>query len=101
MKVVSVVRISWLAGVAFLFSPLLHASDLEFAPPVCLDVPGVGDLEGPEVVDYDGDGQLDLLSGLYSGHLLFRRNNGSNEAPNYAEPVKLKRSGEDIKLKHW
>ena len=77
------------------------AGENRFGPPQGLDVPGCTELEGPEVIDYDGDGVRDLLSGLYSGHLLLRRNLGTNKVPRYAEPVKLQSGGKDIKLKHW
>ena len=79
----------------------LQAEEPAFSPPERLQVPEMKELEGAEVVDYDGDGVQDLLSGLYSGNLLFRKNTGTNDAPKYAAPVKLKRGGEDIKLKHW
>jgi len=60
------------------------------------------ELEGVEIVDYDGDGIQDLLSGLYSGHLLFRKNTGTNGSPKYAKAVKLTLYNEKaIKLKHW
>lgn len=77
------------------------AREVAFAAPVRLDVPGSRELEGPELVDFDGDGKVDLLSGIYKGHLLFRKNEGTNAAPKFAAPVKLKSGGKDIKLTHW
>ena len=77
------------------------AGEVRFGPPQSLQVPGLEKLEGPEVVDYDGDGVQDLLSGNYSGNILFRKNTGTNAAPKYADPVNLKRGEKDIKLKHW
>ena len=89
------------AGLAASLVSSLGAKDVAFGPPERLQVPELTELEGPEIVDYDGDGVRDLLSGNYGGNLLFRKNTGSNEKPEYAKPVKLKRGGEDIKLKHW
>ena len=79
----------------------LRADEAKFGAAERLEVPGLKALEGPEVVDVDGDGVADLLSGVYAGNLLFRKNTGTNTAPKYAEPVKVQRGGEDIKLKHW
>ena len=101
MRTVKVFRSVSLAGLALSFGFTLHADDVSFSSPERLQVPDMKELEGAEVVDYDGDGVQDLLSGLYSGNLLFRKNTGSNEDPKYAAPVKLQRGGEDIKLKHW
>ena len=84
-----------------LMATLVSAGEVTFGPPVHLDVPECTQLEGPELVDYDGDGKLDLLSGLFSGNLLFRKNVGSNAAPKFAKPTKLQSGGKDIKLKHW
>ena len=77
------------------------ARDVSFGPPERLQVPGLTALEGPEVVDFDGDGVRDLLSGNYAGNLILRKNTGTNAAPEFAPPVKLQRAGKDIKLKHW
>ena len=93
---------AWLAAsLVSSFGSETPAEGVQFASPERLDVPGLTQLEGPEVVDFDGDGVRDLLSGVYAGNLLFRKNTGTNKKPEYAEPVKLKRGGEDIKLKHW
>jgi hypothetical protein len=79
----------------------LVAEDVTFAPPVRLEVPDCKELEGPEVVDVDGDGIRDLLSGVYAGYLLVRQNTGTNDAPQYGKPVRLQSAGQDIKLEHW
>ena len=77
------------------------AREVAFAPPEKLQVPGLETNEGPEHVDYDGDGVRDLLSGNYAGNIIFRKNSGTDAAPKFEAPVNLKREGKDIKLKHW
>lgn len=89
------------AGLAASLVSTASAGEISFAPPVRLEIPECTQLEGPELVDFDGDGKLDLLSGVYSGNLLFRKNVGSDAAPKFATPVKLQSGGKDIKLKHW
>jgi hypothetical protein len=44
----------------------------------------------PEVVDWDGDGDLDLLCGNINGYLFFIENKGSPGNPQLAPPVPLK-----------
>ena len=78
-----------------------QAGDLVFSEAKRIEMPGQKDLEGPEAVDFDGDGRIDLLSGVYRGHLLFRKNVGTKENPQFESPVILKSNGADIKLKHW
>lgn len=41
----------------------------------------------PVFVDLDGDGDKDILIGLGDGTLVFVRNNGSAQTPNYATPI--------------
>ena len=36
-----------------------------------------------QLVDYDGDGKLDLVAGNYAGQLYFIHNNGSSKAPSF------------------
>lgn len=42
-----------------------------------------GTLGVPNVVDWDGDGNLDLLSGNSEGEFLFWKNRGTNEQPDF------------------
>lgn len=42
-----------------------------------------GTLGVPNVVDWDGDGALDIISGNSEGEFLFWKNLGTNEAPEY------------------
>ena len=83
----------------------LSAADSEspqptLSPPVKLSGIELKDLEGPEFADVDGDGRADLLSGTYSGNLLFRKNTGETK-PKFSDPAPLQSEGKDIKLKHW
>jgi hypothetical protein len=96
-----------LAVGALALSPFatVFASDaetaIELAEPVKLPGLNIEALEGPEFADVDGDGKRDLLSGTYSGSLLFRKNIGSEGEPEFSAAVPLQAGGEDIKIKHW
>ncbi len=52
----------------------------------------------PQVVDWDGDGLQDLLSGNTSGQLLFYRNVGTAEAPSFADYLLVEAGGVPIDL---
>jgi hypothetical protein len=80
---------------------LAQSGEVSFSEGRKIEMPGQTDLEGPEAVDFDGDGKIDLLSGVYRGHLLFRKNVGTKENPAFDKPVILKSNGKDIKLTHW
>ena len=90
-----------IAGLAVSSISSGNAAEVKFGAPQRLQIPGLEKLEGPELVDYDGDGVRDLLSGNYAGNIIFRKNTGTDAKPKWAEPVKLQRDGKDIKLKHW
>lgn len=55
-----------------------------------------GSLTVPNVVDWNGDGTLDIVSGNSEGRLLYFKNNGTNVNPNFAYPEELKSGGEPI-----
>ena len=57
-----------------------------------------GSLVVPELVDWDGDGVLDIISGNSAGYILFFRNKGSNIHPVFASPEYLKAGGEIIHI---
>ncbi|OFX29597.1 MAG: hypothetical protein A2W90_23240 [Bacteroidetes bacterium GWF2_42_66] len=55
-----------------------------------------GTLSVPNVVDWDGDGLLDIVSGNSEGRLLFFKNNGSDISPDFAFPEEIKSAGNPI-----
>lgn len=77
------------------------AAPLQFTAPAKHPTLTVKELEGPTLVDYDADGKIDLISGNYNGNIIFRKNTGTNAAPVYAAPTKLKSAGEVIAVNHW
>ncbi len=48
----------------------------------------------PELADWDGDGDLDLLMGGFSGHVGVRINEGSAESPAFATKTLFAQSGD-------
>ncbi|WP_018625854.1 FG-GAP repeat domain-containing protein [Niabella aurantiaca] len=57
-----------------------------------------GSLVVPTLVDWDGDGVLDIISGTSSGYILFFKNKGTNEVPQMINPVRLKAGGHMIHI---
>ncbi len=57
-----------------------------------------GSLTVPNVVDWDGDGALDIVAGNSEGRLLFFKNNGSDAVPDFAPSVELESDGEPIRF---
>ena len=57
-----------------------------------------GSLVVPNLVDWDGDGVLDIVSGTSPGFILFFKNMGSNARPVYAAPEKLTAGGSVIHI---
>lgn len=55
-----------------------------------------GSLSVPSVVDWDGDGVLDIVAGNSEGRLLFFRNRGSNLSPAFGDWEYLCSDGEPI-----
>ena len=55
-----------------------------------------GSLTVPNVVDWDGDGKLDIVSGNSEGRLLFFKNNGTDVLPDFAYPEEVKSDGKPI-----
>lgn len=55
-----------------------------------------GSLTVPNVVDWDGDGVLDIVSGNSEGRLLFFKNNGTNREPAFALSQYICAAGEPI-----
>ena len=52
----------------------------------------------PVVVDLDGDGRKDLLTGNYYGQLLFYANTGTDEAPSFSGYTSVESDGVPIDL---
>lgn len=57
-----------------------------------------GSLPSPTVIDWDGDGHQDIISGNSEGHALFFRNIGTDNEPKFIPGVKLQAGGRDIQV---
>ncbi|MCA9449771.1 MAG: VCBS repeat-containing protein, partial [Candidatus Omnitrophica bacterium] len=57
-----------------------------------------GSLPVPNAVDWDGDGDLDIVAGNSEGFVLFFENAGSNADPKYRSGVHLKAGGETVHI---
>jgi len=57
-----------------------------------------GSLPVPNLVDWDGDGLVDLVVGNSEGRLLYFRNIGSETAPAFAPAIALAAGGEEIQI---
>jgi hypothetical protein len=55
-----------------------------------------GSLPVPTIVDWDGDGALDIVAGNSEGRILFFRNCGSSQSPAFASGVPLAAGGRPI-----
>lgn len=58
-----------------------------------------GSLTVPNVVDWDGDGVLDIVAGNSEGRLLFFKNNGTNRNPDFAMSEEICAGGKPILLR--
>ncbi len=78
------------------------SDSISFNAPKIYTVPDSPKLEAPSFFDYDKDGVTDLISGNYKGHVMFRKNLGTNAKPRYAKPSKLRYAdGSIIAVHHW
>ncbi|HYH55282.1 MAG TPA: VCBS repeat-containing protein, partial [Anseongella sp.] len=57
-----------------------------------------GSLVVPGLADWDGDGDLDIVSGTSLGHIYLFENQGDNAAPEFGIPETLKAGGYDIHI---
>lgn len=67
-------------------------------------LPGIETKEknlGPDLVDLDGDGKLDLVAGNYGGVFFVYRNEGTASEPSFGAPTKLQSGGKDLAIEHW
>jgi len=55
-----------------------------------------GTLTVPNVIDWDGDGALDIVAGNSEGRLLFFKNIGKNSLPEFAFPEEMHSAGSPI-----
>jgi hypothetical protein len=67
-------------------TPVLEADALLYA----------GSLPAPTIVDWDGDGRLDLAAGNSGGRILFFRNHRTSQAPAFATGIALEAGGRQI-----
>ena len=58
-----------------------------------------GSMSVPNVVDWDGDGTLDVVVGNSAGNLLFFRNRGTNQLPAFGEGEYLLSCGEVAEIR--
>jgi dienelactone hydrolase len=58
----------------------------------------VGALATPSSVDWDGDGDEDLIVGDTAGYLSLVENLDGDDPPRWAEPLRLKAAGETIRI---
>lgn len=57
-----------------------------------------GSLAIPQVCDWDGDGDMDVVTGGSDAYILFFENRGTNSLPVFAEPVEMQAGGDVIEL---
>lgn len=57
-----------------------------------------GSLPVPSVVDWDGDGRLDIIAGNSEGRILFFGNRGSDEKPAFGNGIPLSAGGREIHI---
>ena len=57
-----------------------------------------GSLVTPTLVDWDGDGKLDIVCGNSAGYILFFRNVGTDRNPSFQSGTYLKAGGETIHI---
>lgn len=58
-----------------------------------------GSLIVPNVVDWNGNGDLDIIAGNAAGDIIFFENHGTNKAPKFVAGVHLESGGEPILIK--
>ena len=87
---------SMMSGLAFVglmgFGPKSHAQSIpNFAPPVNnpfnLSLIPSGDWVHPDVVDIDGDGDMDIMGGSGDRIIYLYQNNGTLSNPDFAAPI--------------
>ncbi len=71
------------------------------AEPIMMEGGGLyaGSMAVPNVVDWDGDGRLDIVVGNSSGNLIFFKNHGTNTLPAFGEGEPLCSCGEVVEIR--
>lgn len=91
-----------LHGYVYLSRNLGTDDDPQYHPPVQLNTTeGFVDVFGapsPNLADWDGDGDLDLLCGSFLDELMYFENTGSREAAQYAPGRDIKVNGEPLRM---
>ncbi len=66
-----------------------------------IDCKGLVGYSSPTLVDYDGDGDLDLVVGSFVGRYRLFNNSGTATSAKFDAGVVLQAEGKDIEVSNW